>query len=337
MPEDRPNNNPEDVPELKNENDDVHEGEDRLLVEPPDHNVGLEPFRYPDPVQEPVTLHRTGKIKALQQATLNARQQAALNECNHWLGTKEGPGSNEVIFNKVFYGRDERQPWCQAFAWYVQWNADLVIGQHCPAKTAYTPTAANWYKDRNLWGTTPRVGAQAFYNISGLNRISHTGVFVTEVLADGYFKVFEGNTNSEGSREGDGVWLKLRKGLGPGGGFGYPIYDGVSPPDPDPKPDADPDLVVDGVLGPKTYARLQDSLNDTGANPRLDEDGISGPLTKRALQARLNQTHPPVAVDGIIGPQTVRALQRNVGADVDGLWGPNTTRALQKTLNERDL
>lgn len=81
-------------------------------------------------------------------------------------------------------------------------------------------------------------------------------------------------------------------------------------------------LVVDGQLGPRTIARLQQYLGG------LDQDGIMGPRTRAMLQRYLG-----VTVDSIIGPNTVRALQRKVGATIDGQWGPDTTRHLQAWLN----
>ena len=82
-------------------------------------------------------------------------------------------------------------------------------------------------------------------------------------------------------------------------------------------------LVVDGVLGPRTYRALQ---LITGATP----DGVWGPETRRALQRWLGVTQ-----DGIIGRQTVMALQKRVKAPVDGIWGRETTRALQAWINKQ--
>ncbi|MEV0289287.1 MULTISPECIES: peptidoglycan-binding domain-containing protein [unclassified Kribbella] len=85
-------------------------------------------------------------------------------------------------------------------------------------------------------------------------------------------------------------------------------------------------LVVDGQLGPKTYAALQTALNKHGSG--LAVDGKFGPQTKKALQKYLG-----VTPDGGIGPITVKALQAKVGAGVDGTWGSATTRKLQEALN----
>jgi len=82
------------------------------------------------------------------------------------------------------------------------------------------------------------------------------------------------------------------------------------------------DLVVDGVLGPKTYGAMQKWL----ARP---VDGSLSTTDKKALQTKLK-----VAADGQVGPITIKALQRLVGATPDGVWGSGTTKALQTYLNK---
>lgn len=92
-----------------------------------------------------------------------------------------------------------------------------------------------------------------------------------------------------------------------------------------PRPAASAALVVDGIWGPLTTKELQ---RDLGVNP----DGIIGPITATALQKRLG-----VTPDGIIGPITRKALQKLLGVKQDGIWGPETTKALQRRLNGGNL
>ena len=66
-------------------------------------------------------------------------------------------------------------------------------------------------------------------------------------------------------------------------------------------------LVVDGILGPKTIARIQRWV---GTN----QDGVMGPLTKKAIQRKVH-----VKADGIIGIKTVGALQSRVHISEDGV------------------
>ena len=81
-------------------------------------------------------------------------------------------------------------------------------------------------------------------------------------------------------------------------------------------------LVVDGILGPQTIARVQRWVGTS-------QDGVMGPLTKRALQRKVH-----VRADGVIGKKTVAALQSRVGISRDGAAYLNkrTVVAAQKYL-----
>ena len=83
------------------------------------------------------------------------------------------------------------------------------------------------------------------------------------------------------------------------------------------------DLVVDGRLGPKTYAAIN----------RLTGRGNTTAWDKPA-RVKLQQWLK-VPADGVIGNQTVMALQKKLGVKADGDWGAATTTAFQKYLNAR--
>ena len=82
------------------------------------------------------------------------------------------------------------------------------------------------------------------------------------------------------------------------------------------------DLVVDGVMGPKTYGAMEKWL----ARP---VNGVFTTTDKKALQTRVK-----VTADGIVGPITTKALQRVIGHPQDGIWDSSTTKALQTYLNK---
>jgi hypothetical protein len=138
-----------------------------------------------------------------------------------WVGFVEGPRNNETPFGKWF-GLD-LQPYC-AMA-LSKWTFDA--GLPTPASTskgyAYTPAGANWFKQRNRWGTTPRKGAHVFFQFSG-PRIHHVGLVTSN---DGVFPIqtIEANTSrgtSGSQRDGGGVWRRSRaSGIV---GYGYPNY-----------------------------------------------------------------------------------------------------------------
>ena len=81
------------------------------------------------------------------------------------------------------------------------------------------------------------------------------------------------------------------------------------------------DLVVDGVLGPKTYAAMEKWIG-------RPVNGNWGTEDKKALQRKVK-----VYPDGIVGPITTKALQRVIGHSQTGVWGSSTTKALQTYLN----
>lgn len=134
-------------------------------------------------------------------------------EAKKHVGVKESPAnSNNVIFNTEYYGKAVRgsaYPWCCVFLWYVFKHAnasDLFYGGN---KCAYTPTLANYYKNKKQWYTTPKVGDIVFYQFSGSNRINHVGI-VIEVLASNKIKTIEGNTSSSNDANGGAVEIRTR-------------------------------------------------------------------------------------------------------------------------------
>lgn len=133
------------------------------------------------------------------------------------IGYKEG-SNNDTIYGKM-YGMNN-QPWCAMFVTICSRIAGCA--QVIP-KFAYTPAGAEWFKKQGRWRSKPRRGAIAFFDTSGMGRISHVGI-VDKVYKDGSFTCIEGNTNAAGSREGRVVRRQRRRTVGPRGGFGYPEY-----------------------------------------------------------------------------------------------------------------
>lgn len=84
-------------------------------------------------------------------------------------------------------------------------------------------------------------------------------------------------------------------------------------------------LAVDGVVGVKTWAALQQSSVKASSGDSVLNLGDQGPLV-RAVQSKLG-----VGVDGVFGPKTeaaVKAFQRGAGLVADGVVGVKTTYAL---------
>lgn len=119
-------------------------------------------------------------------------------------------GSN----NYTKYARDiypslQGQPWCDMF---VDWCFVQAFGQVSARQligggfSAYTPTSAQYYKDKGWWRTVPLPGDQVFFEND--IRIHHTGI-VTQV-ADGRLYTIEGNTSGASGvvANGGGVFEK---------------------------------------------------------------------------------------------------------------------------------
>lgn len=143
------------------------------------------------------------------------------------IGTVESPANSNNTKYGAAYGTNG-VAWCAQFVWWVfreAGHSNLI------PKTAYTPTFAQWFKDRKQWGTAPRLGAVVFFDFpdDGVNRISHVGI-VEAVNKDDTIVTIEGNTSSgvAGSqRDGGGVWRRTRKtGIV---GYGYPAYPLINP------------------------------------------------------------------------------------------------------------
>lgn len=204
--------------------------------------------------------------------------QAVLNVARSELGFREGR-NNDTKFGR-WYGLNFN-PWCAMFVSWVAWKAGAssLIPKH-----AWTPSGANWFKARNRWGTKPKVGAIVYFDFpgDGVNRISHVGI-VESIRPDGKIVTIEGNTSADGSREGNGVYRKVRSvGIV---GYGYPAYAAAAPVTP--KPAVDLSYVISAAKnGDDRYKAgtllVQRALaKEVGLN-YLSGPGWFGPLTKAA-------------------------------------------------------
>lgn len=111
------------------------------------------------------------------------------------------------------------QAWCATFviAGFVQAGLGALIPVHSPG----CDQLAKGFKDKGRWSEYPALGAIIFYGTA--TDLVHTGyVYAYDNL---YVYTVEGNTNTSGSPEGDGVYLK--KHLRTDSyvvGYGYPAY-----------------------------------------------------------------------------------------------------------------
>jgi hypothetical protein len=108
-----------------------------------------------------------------------------------------------------------------AFVYWVCKQAAAQVGVKLGLpRTAYCPTAWGWALAQHHAVTpsdvetgTTLVGPGAIFfiqgKVAGVTRPCHVGI--VEGLSSGYVKTVEGNTNTDGSREGVGVFRRTRK------------------------------------------------------------------------------------------------------------------------------
>ena len=126
------------------------------------------------------------------------------------VGVREATGRNdgkqvEQYLKSVGLGKG--YAWCSAF---VRWCFDK-----CGVKTTINAMALSTHSVKRLvyfkghFIKEPKQGDVFTLYYPHLKRIGHTG-FHDKKINDKIFKSVEGNTNSAGSREGDGVYVKYR-------------------------------------------------------------------------------------------------------------------------------
>ena len=86
-------------------------------------------------------------------------------------------GSNNYTkYARDLYPKLQGQPWCDMFAdWcFVQAFGQVAARRLIGGFSAYTPTSAQYYKDKGWWRTIPQPGDQIFFKNDV--RICHTGI-----------------------------------------------------------------------------------------------------------------------------------------------------------------
>lgn len=118
------------------------------------------------------------------------------------------------------------KPWCATFAQWCLWQAGVEVPDGARSASCYNSVQA--YKKANRFTEWPVTGAQVFYGGAGA---THTGIVVRWDAVSIW--TIEGNTNTSGAAEGDGVYARSHVRRTPyvyGYGLPYYPYDkGVSP------------------------------------------------------------------------------------------------------------
>ncbi|GAA0596398.1 hypothetical protein GCM10010394_27450 [Streptomyces crystallinus] len=136
-------------------------------------------------------------------------------------GRENGHWNNVQRYSREVPGLEwsQGQAWCATF---VSWVAMRAGAAGLFPRTASCATAVAWFRQRGRFSEYPAVGAQVFYGPGGSE---HTGV--VERYDDTTIHTIEGNTNVNGSAEGDGVYRRVRERRSARVyGYGYPDYPG---------------------------------------------------------------------------------------------------------------
>lgn len=139
------------------------------------------------------------------------------------VGTKESPpNSNNVKYNTWYYGKavsGSSYPWCAVF---ISWLFNQ-IDNSLIKKSASCMTIGQWFKDNNMWFTTPKVGDVVFFKFNTNKRwTNHVGI-VKSVNLNGSITTIEGNTSTTSNDNGGSVMERVRKSNIVG--YGRPKYE----------------------------------------------------------------------------------------------------------------
>lgn len=139
-----------------------------------------------------------------------------IEEAVRHLGLTENPaGSNKIIFNTWFYGREvfdgdkpgAKYPWCLTYCMWVYAMAGLPFPKSDWLRGyAYVPNLKKARK--NEITTTPHPGDLALFEFNGKPEPDHIGIFDCWEKEGKTFWCIEGNTSAKGSQDNGGVLLR---------------------------------------------------------------------------------------------------------------------------------
>lgn len=141
--------------------------------------------------------------------------ELVLEEAKKYLGLVESPRLSNRATEIDFWLKECHvpfgNPWCAAFVTGVIRQA---LGRGSPVYlNASVQRIVEWAESLRtigVWQDKPEIGDLFVIYFDSLKRFGHVG-FVSEIVSDTEFKTVEGNSNSDGSRDGYGVVSNKRK------------------------------------------------------------------------------------------------------------------------------
>lgn len=140
---------------------------------------------------------------------MTAFEDELIKQAGSQLGVTEATGHNDGVAVEKYLasvGLGKGYSWCMAFVYWCAKQAALKLGITNPLLQT-GGVKVEWDSKRGTKLSVPRQGSQ-FFIVHG-DGTGHTGI-VTGVLQGGDFHTIEGNTNSDGSRNGTQVLRRTR-------------------------------------------------------------------------------------------------------------------------------
>ena len=128
------------------------------------------------------------------------------------LGVRELTGRNDGIQVEGYLqtvGLSKGYPWCAAFVKWCYLKAGVLSAKQINGMALSVNDRSRWVYANNKFIEEPIAGDAFTLYFPHLKRIGHTG-FYDGRLNGSIYKTIEGNTNSVGSRDGDGTYRKYR-------------------------------------------------------------------------------------------------------------------------------
>lgn len=152
-------------------------------------------------------------IKNIEAGVVTVIKNPSLQEIfTSYLGVREATGHNDGVQVEKFLhnvGLTKGFPWCAAFVKTCLIEAGVQSANKINGMALSCENKKHFILTNRKQLEEPRAGDVGTLYYTNLGRIGHTFFFDHSVNSTVYGSI-EGNTNGEGSREGDGVYRKKR-------------------------------------------------------------------------------------------------------------------------------